>query len=82
MPGKEILQRGNPMGYRLAQRVINLKLSATDEIDNTVKRMQRAGINDIISFGGGEPCFDTPLTIQDAAIAGLRAGKTKYEPTA
>jgi aspartate aminotransferase len=70
------------MGYRLAQRVINLKLSATDEIDNTVKRMQRAGINDIISFGGGEPCFDTPVTIQDAAIAGLRAGKTKYEPTA
>jgi aspartate aminotransferase len=70
------------MGYRLAQRVINLKLSATDEIDNTVKRMQRAGIHDIISFGGGEPCFDTPLTVQDAAIAGLRAGKTKYEPTA
>jgi len=70
------------MEYRLAQRIIDLKLSATDEIDNTVKRMQRAGIKDIISFGGGEPCFDTPLTVQDAAIAGLRAGKTKYEPTA
>jgi aspartate aminotransferase len=70
------------MGYRLTQRVDNLQLSATDEIDNVVKRMQRAGIKDIISFGGGEPCFDTPLTVQDAAIAGLRAGKTKYEPTA
>ena len=70
------------MAYRLSQRVEGLKLSATDEIDNTVKKMQRAGINDIISFGGGEPCFDTPLSVQDAAIAGLRAGKTKYEPTA
>ena len=70
------------MVYKFAKRVIDLKLSATDEIDNTVKRMQRAGINDIISFGGGEPCFDTPLSVQEAAIAGLRAGKTKYEPTA
>jgi aspartate aminotransferase len=70
------------MEYRLAQRVIDLKLSATDEIDNIVKKMQRAGITDIVSFGGGEPCFDTPQTVQDAAIAGLRAGKTKYEPTA
>jgi aspartate aminotransferase len=70
------------MEYRLAQRIINLKLSATDEIDNTVKKMQRKGINDIISFGGGEPCFDTPLTVQEGAIAGLRGGKTKYEPTA
>lgn len=70
------------MEYRLAQRVNNLQLSATDEIDNVVKRMQRAGINDIISFGGGEPCFDTPQSVQDAAIIGLRAGKTKYEPTA
>lgn len=70
------------MEYRLAQRVIDLKLSPTDEIDNIVKRMQRTGINDIISFGGGEPCFDTPVSVQDAAIAGLRAGKTKYEPTA
>jgi aspartate aminotransferase len=70
------------MVYKFAKRVINLKLSATDEIDNTTKRMQRAGINDIISFGGGEPCFDTPQSVQDAAIAGLRAGKTKYEPTA
>jgi aspartate aminotransferase len=70
------------MAYKLSERVVSLKLSATDEIDNTVKKMQRAGIKDIISFGGGEPCFDTPLSVQDAAIAGLRAGKTKYEPTA
>lgn len=70
------------MMYKLSQRVNKIKLSATDEIDNTVKEMQRGGISDIISFGGGEPCFDTPLTVQEAAILGLRSGKTKYEPTA
>jgi aspartate aminotransferase len=69
------------VGYKLAQKVVDLELSATDEVDNIVKRMQRAGIKDIISLGGGEPCFDTPKNIQDAAQRALRAGKTKYEPT-
>jgi aspartate aminotransferase len=43
--------------------------------------MAQSGIKDIISFGGGEPPFDTPVNIQDAAIEWLRKGKTKYEPT-
>ncbi len=69
------------MTYKIAQKVAQLELSATDEVDNIVKRMQRGGITDIISLGGGEPCFDTPQNIQDAAERALRAGKTKYEPT-
>lgn len=69
------------MTYRLATRVTKIPLSATDEIDNIVKKMNREGIKDIISFGGGEPCFDTPLNIQDTAIDWLRKGRTKYEPT-
>lgn len=70
------------MDYKVAQKVADLELSATDEVDNIVKRMRRSGIDDIISLGGGEPCFDTPPNIQDAATRALRAGKTKYEPTA
>ncbi len=70
------------MGYKLAQKVVDLELSATDEVDNIVKRMRRSGITDIISLGGGEPCFDTPQNVQDAAQRAMRAGKTKYEPTA
>lgn len=70
------------MRYKLAGKVETLELSATDEVDNIVKRMQRSGIKDIISLGGGEPCFDTPQNIQDAVQKALRAGKTKYEPTA
>ena len=39
--------------------------------------MRRAG-RDIIGLGAGEPDFDTPQHIKDAAIAAMRAGKTKY----
>jgi aspartate aminotransferase len=69
------------MTYRVADKIASLELSATDEVDNIVKRMRRAGIDDIISLGGGEPCFDTPANIKDAAIRALEGGKTKYEPT-
>jgi aspartate aminotransferase len=69
------------MTYRLAEKVTTLELSATDEVDNIVKRMKQDGVSDIISFGGGEPCFDTPENIKRAANQALLDGKTKYEPT-
>ena len=69
------------MSRLLAQRVANLELSATDEIDNIVRRMKRKGITDIISLGGGEPCFDTPENVREAVEKALAEGKTKYEPT-
>ncbi len=70
------------MVYKLSSKVNSLERSATDEIDNVVKQMKRDGIDDIISFGGGEPVFDTPDVAVNATIASLRGGKTKYEPTA
>ena len=42
--------------------------------------MQAAG-EDVCSFAAGEPDFDTPQFIKDAAIAALQSGKTKYAPT-
>jgi aspartate aminotransferase len=65
----------------IGQRIATLELSATDEIDNIVRRMRRKGITDIISLGGGEPCFETPVNIREAVGRALSAGKTKYEPT-
>ena len=41
----------------------------------------RAAGRDIISLGAGEPDFDTPLHIQDAAIEAIRGGQTRYTPT-
>lgn len=69
------------MEIHLAEKVDKLELSATDEVDNIVKRMKQEGITDIIPFGGGEPCFDTPANIVRAAQLAIEQGKTKYEPT-
>jgi aspartate aminotransferase len=43
--------------------------------------MKAEGI-DVVSFGAGEPDFDTPQNVKDAAVAALEAGLTKYTPTA
>lgn len=48
-------------------------------MDNAAKEMRRQGI-DVISFGVGEPDFDTPENVKEAAIEALKAGKTKYTP--
>lgn len=64
----------------LSEKIADLQPSATEEVDNLVKQMQKNGIKDIISLGVGEPCFDTPDYIKKAAWEGLKAGKTKYEP--
>jgi len=43
--------------------------------------MRAAGV-DVVDLGAGEPDFDTPQNIKDAALAAMQAGKTKYTPTA
>ena len=43
--------------------------------------MRAAGV-DVVDLGAGEPDFDTPQNIKDAAAEAMRAGKTKYTPTA
>jgi aspartate aminotransferase len=43
--------------------------------------MRAAGV-DVVDLGAGEPDFDTPQNIKDAANAAMAAGKTKYTPTA
>lgn len=43
--------------------------------------MRAAGV-DVVDLGAGEPDFDTPQNIKDAAAAAMRAGQTKYTPTA
>ncbi len=58
-----------------------LKPSLTEEVDNEVKRMRQNGIDDIVSLGVGEPCFDTPDHIKQAAVRALIRGETSYQPT-
>ncbi len=70
------------MGSLLSEKIANLESSATEGVANMVKKMRQKGIKDIISLGAGEPCFDTPDNIKNAACEALKMGKTKYEPTA
>ncbi|HTO04646.1 MAG TPA: pyridoxal phosphate-dependent aminotransferase [Opitutus sp.] len=58
----------------------NVAPSPTLAIDAKAKALQAAG-EDVCGFAAGEPDFDTPEHIKEAAIVALRAGKTKYAPT-
>ena len=53
--------------------------SSTLVIDAKAKKMKAEGI-DVISFGAGEPDFDTPEHIKNAAIKAINEGFTKYTP--
>lgn len=61
----------------LANRLSRIKPSATLAVTAKAKELKAAG-KDIIGLGAGEPDFDTPDFIKDAAKAALDAGDTKY----
>lgn len=68
------------MNYKISQRAAALSPSLTLAIDAKAKQMKAEGL-DVVGFGAGEPDFDTPQHIKDAAIAALAAGFTKYTPS-
>jgi aspartate aminotransferase len=61
----------------LADRLKTLAPSSTLAVQAKARELKRQGI-DVISFGAGEPDFDTPERIKDAAIQAMRRGHTKY----
>ncbi|MEK7371196.1 MAG: pyridoxal phosphate-dependent aminotransferase [candidate division NC10 bacterium] len=61
----------------LADRLKTLAPSPTLAMQAKAKAMRAQGI-DVISFGAGEPDFDTPARIKEAAIRALGSGQTKY----
>jgi len=63
----------------LSNRAKSLKPSPTLAINSKAKAMQAQGIQ-VISFGAGEPDFDTPKNIKEAAKKALDEGFTKYTP--
>ncbi len=66
---------------KLNRRVAALKPSATMAAENRATEMKEAGI-DVISLAAGEPDFDTPERIKEAARQAMAAGKTKYTAAA
>src|SRR5271154_1427769 len=66
--------------FPLSDRMKLISESITLAVSAKANAMKKAGI-DVVGFGAGEPDFDTPAFIKDAAKAALDAGKTKYTPT-
>ncbi|MCA9288711.1 MAG: pyridoxal phosphate-dependent aminotransferase [Phycisphaerales bacterium] len=64
----------------LSSRVTSLQPSVTVACMNRAMALKAAG-KDVLSFAAGEPDFDTPDPIKQAAIGALQAGQTKYMPT-
>ncbi|MEZ4459274.1 MAG: pyridoxal phosphate-dependent aminotransferase [bacterium] len=62
---------------KLASRISRVQPSPTLAIDAKAKAMKAAGV-DVISFGAGEPDFNTPEAVRTGAKAALDAGHTKY----
>lgn len=61
----------------LSDALLRVQPSATVAITQKAREMARAG-QDIIALSAGEPDFDTPQNVKDAAVAAIAAGKTKY----
>lgn len=68
-------------GFPVSKRVSEMKASSTLAAMQAAEAMRAAGV-DVVDLGAGEPDFDTPQNIKDAAAEAMRAGKTKYTPTA
>ncbi len=61
----------------LAERLSRVKPSPTIAVTNKARELKAAG-HDVIGLGAGEPDFDTPQHIKDAAKAAIDRGETKY----
>jgi aspartate aminotransferase len=61
----------------LAERLSRIKPSPTIAVTQKARELKAAG-RDVIGLGAGEPDFDTPDNIKDAAIAAIKRGETKY----
>src|SRR3954467_6380199 len=64
----------------LAERMALVSESITLAVSAKANAMKKAGV-DVVGFGAGEPDFDTPAFIKEAAKSALDKGQTKYTPT-
>jgi len=66
---------------KLSNKVMDITPSSTLAVTAKAKQMKAEGI-DVVGFGAGEPDFDTPEHIKQAAIKAIEEGFTKYTPAA
>ncbi len=66
-----------PSAFRPARRIAHIGVSEILKIGQRAAQLKREG-RPVIVLGAGEPDFDTPDNVKDAAIAAIKAGQTKY----
>jgi aspartate aminotransferase len=71
------MEKESPPMFAQSATLARVKPSATLAADAKARALRAAG-KDVISLAAGEPDFDTPDNIKEAAIRAIRAGKTKY----
>ena len=64
---------------KFSDRILKVKPSPTLAVTAMAAQLKAQGI-DVLGFGSGEPDFDTPKHIKEAAIKAIESGKTKYTP--
>lgn len=67
--------------FPVSDNVARMKASSTLAAMQAAEALRADGV-DVVDLGAGEPDFDTPQNIKDAAAEAMRAGETKYTPTA
>jgi aspartate aminotransferase len=70
---------GDFMPFQQSDALARVQPSATLAVTQKARELRAKGV-DVISLGAGEPDFDTPDHIKQAAIEAIQAGKTKYTP--
>src|SRR5215831_17775441 len=73
--------RPRPAMKLTAERLDRISPSQTIAVATKARAMQAEG-RDVISLSAGEPDFDTPQNVKDAAIRAIQAGETKYTDVA
>jgi len=66
---------------KVSKRAQDVPPSATIAVTSRAQELKAQGV-DVVGFGAGAPDFDTPDYIKDAAVAALKAGRTKYTAAA
>ncbi len=65
---------------KISKRAEAVPASATIAVNSRARELEAQGV-DIVRFAAGEPDFDTPDYIKDAAVKAMKAGRTKYTAT-
>lgn len=78
-PDERDFSARNQLDIKLSSRVRRIKPSATLAVTALANQLKALG-RDVVGLGAGEPDFDTPEHIKQAAIEAMRAGDTKYTP--